>query len=537
MSIIPTMDSSSTLSGFDPNSGSLAGDSVNTGDNSAASIIRRKNILQSNSLLGNLSAFCQKAISVETPVLSSIGVSLSKLQNLDITKFRNKHEYRKLLEEGFAATYISAKITGDENINSKYVESNSNFGLFSRDSKHPVNRWMPIAALNRVNDGIKISVNGVFYYQASFVTGNAAPPDTLPEDTYARNASTPFQMERVNTSVSVYIQVFHFKYPLLSVQDVLNFGLPLSDPLDYVCRDVSRSSFLQFGNDCTKQDAWEGKTIFKNFEDKVVYHDSSLSNVNAAVNVSCIPLSFDFPFKYYDKETDSLQGYQNGDQIFLYVMLSISARTEFSVDINVIKDSLVVFQSDPESSSPSEFLAIQHPEITTQDVSEYREQFKNAEYTTRKNEIKYNALLKFSPSQLPSLCVDIDNQPTPQDTKDVRVISSKEANPVTYGLLNPLVVEDPIESQKPLETEPQKKRQSFYTLPSPTKDLSFTRGYQGAVKVAGEYGDANDPNKLTHLTEIQSDAFLKSNSNSITFTCFDTQVTQIDYTPNGRIQT
>jgi hypothetical protein len=146
MSIIPTMDSSSTLSGFDLNSGSLAGDSVNTGDNSAASIIRRKNILQSNSLLGNLSAFCQKAITVATPVLSSIGVALSKLQHLDIRKFKNKHEYRKLLEEGFAATYISAKVSDDESINSKYVESNSNFGLFSRDSKHPVNRWMPVAA-------------------------------------------------------------------------------------------------------------------------------------------------------------------------------------------------------------------------------------------------------------------------------------------------------------------------------------------------------------------------------------------------------
>jgi hypothetical protein len=112
-------------------------------------------------------------------------------------------------------------------------------------------------SLNRVNDGIKISVTGVLNYQASFVTGKTAPPDTLPEETYARNASIPFQMGRVNTSVSVYIQVFHSKYPLLSAQDALTLGLPLSDPLDYVCRDVSRSSFLQFGNDDTREDAWE----------------------------------------------------------------------------------------------------------------------------------------------------------------------------------------------------------------------------------------------------------------------------------------
>jgi hypothetical protein len=43
----------------------------------------------------------------------------------------------------------------------------------------------------------------------------------------------------------------------------LSFGLTLSDPLDYVCRDVSRSWFLQFGKNGTRQEAWEGRIFSK----------------------------------------------------------------------------------------------------------------------------------------------------------------------------------------------------------------------------------------------------------------------------------
>jgi hypothetical protein len=181
-----------------------------------------------------------------------------------------------------------------------------------------------------------------------------------------------------------------------------------------------------------------------------------------------------------------------------------------------------------DATSVDDFLPLLHPEIALQGLDDYREQFKEAEYNTRKNEINYNILLKFSPAQLPNLSVEIEGEDVPQDRKDVRKIVSDGNNQVVMGISNPAIVENPIGSARPQIEE--KKRQSLYNMPAPMKDYTIELHYQGGCDVAGEYGDANDKDKLTHLTEIASDNTLRDYANALTFTCWDTELKQTDYT-------
>jgi hypothetical protein len=113
------------------------------------------------------------------------------------------------------------------------------------------------------------------------------------------------------------------------------------------------------------------------------------------------------------------------------------------------RNSIIVFNYNPDATSVDDFLPLLHPEIVTRDLDEYRAQFKEAEYATRKNEINYNIHLKFSPSQLPNLSVEIDGDDVPQNRKDVRKIVSDGLNQTVMGISNPAIVENSIGSARP----------------------------------------------------------------------------------------